>query len=102
MGIPHLFNKTYIMVLIAFYIVLAVNLVTFLAYGLDKFKAKRESWRIPESTLFLLSFFCGSVGALLGMVVFNHKTSKKLFRYGVPVLYILQVVAIAYLIHTMD
>lgn len=74
----------------------AINLVTFCIFGLDKWKAKRKVKneavrRVPEKTLFLLSILGGSVGALLGMRVFHHKTLHKSFRYGIPAILALQV-----------
>ena len=73
-----------------------MNLVTFLVFGLDKWKAKRKVKneavrRVPEKTLFLLSALGGSVGALLGMKAFHHKTLHKTFRYGIPAILALQV-----------
>ena len=70
-----------------------INLVTFLAFGVDKLKAKRKSAsirRVPEKTLFLLAALGGSVGALLGMKVWRHKTLHKTFRFGIPAILILQ------------
>ena len=66
-----------------------VNLVTFLAFGLDKWKARRKVQhesvrRVPEKTLFLLAVLGGSMGALLGMRVFHHKTLHRSFRFGIP------------------
>ena len=61
----------------------AVNLVTFTVYGVDKAKARRGAWRVPEKTLFLLPLLGGSVGALLGMLVFRHKT-KHWYCVGDP------------------
>ena len=74
---------------------LIMNLVTFFVFGLDKWKAKRKQTResvrrIPEKTLFLLSIFGGSVGALLGMRIWHHKTLHKSFRLGIPLILILQ------------
>ena len=76
---------------------LLINLVTFLVFGLDKWKAKRKEKResvrrVPERTLFLLAAIGGSVGALLGMKVFHHKTLHQSFRIGVPVILILQII----------
>ena len=76
---------------------LIINLVTFLVFGLDKWKAKRKEKkdsvrRVPEKTLFLLSALGGSVGALLGMKVFHHKTLHKSFRFGIPAILVLQIV----------
>lgn len=67
-------------------ILLALNLATFIAFGLDKWKAKRARWRTPESTLLLLAAVGGSLGAWLGMKVWRHKTLHRKFRYGVPTL----------------
>ena len=73
-----------------------INLVTFLVFGLDKWKAKRKAKneavrRVPERTLFLLAILGGSVGALLGMRVFHHKTLHRAFRFGIPAILALQV-----------
>ena len=80
------------------YYLLAVNLLTFLVYGLDKWKAvrngqrsKRSSRRIPEATLLLLAVLGGSPAALLAMYLFRHKTLHKKFRYGVPAIIIAQI-----------
>ena len=71
----------------------AVNLVTFTVYGVDKAKARRGAWRVPEKTLFLLPLLGGSVGALLGMHVFRHKTRHWYFRWGIPAIFLLQLAA---------
>ena len=63
----------------------AWNAAVFLIYGLDKLKAVKKRRRIKESTLLMLAFFLGGVGAMFGMIVFNHKTSKPRFRYLVPI-----------------
>ena len=75
---------------------LLVNIVAFIAFGVDKFKAKKIRSRIPEFTLLLLAAIGGSVGALLGMKVFRHKTLHNKFRFGVPVILVAQIVAAAY------
>lgn len=77
-----------------------INVVTFLIFGLDKWKAKRKAHheatrRVPEKTLFLLSAIGGSIGALIGMKAFHHKTLHKSFRFGVPAILILQIVVTA-------
>ena len=69
----------------------AWNLVVFCVYGLDKYKAKKDKWRIPEKTLLLLAFF---LGAFLGMRVFHHKTKHRLFTIGVPVCLLLNIAAL--------
>ena len=69
------------------YLLLSVaiwNLIVFFTYGTDKLKAKKEARRISERTLLTLAFAAGGFGAMFGMVVFNHKTSKVRFRILVP------------------
>ena len=82
--------------LLALYL-FVINLLTFLVFGLDKWKAKRKEKkesvrRVPEKTLFLLSALGGSIGALLAMRAFHHKTLHKSFRFGIPAILILQIV----------
>ena len=72
---------------------LGVNLVGFVLMGLDKWKAKRGAWRIPEKTLFLTALLGGTVGAMGGMRCFRHKTRHWQFRYGLPLLLVLQLAA---------
>ena len=71
---------------------LIVNVATIAVYGADKRRAKQGRWRVPEKTLFLLAIVGGSVGALLGMRVWHHKTLHKSFRFGIPAILILQLV----------
>ncbi len=68
-----------------------INLVTFAVYGVDKAKAKRGAWRVPEKTLFLLPLLGGSLGALLGMKVFHHKTKHWYFVWGIPLILLAQI-----------
>ena len=56
------------------------NLIIFLIYGIDKFKARRRTWRIPEKILLILAFVCGGFGAWLAGIVFHHKTRKWYFK----------------------
>ena len=79
------------------YYLLGINLLTFFIYGIDKWKAKRDKWRVPEATLLMLAALGGSVGALLGMSVFHHKTKHKKFLIGVPLILLAQF-ALAYLL----
>ncbi len=70
---------------------IAINVLAFLAFGLDKWKAKRkethpDTRRIPERNLFLSAIAGGSLGALLGMKVFHHKTLHRSFRIGIPII----------------
>ena len=80
---------------------LAVNAVTFIVYGIDKYKAKHDNWRISEATLLLLAVFGGSIGAWFGMKVWHHKTMHKKFKYGVPVILLLQVALAVWIINKM-
>ena len=79
------------------YYLIVINVVTFLVYGIDKWKAKQGSWRISEATLLMLPVIGGSIGALLGMKVWHHKTMHKKFKYGVPTILIIQIILIGYL-----
>ena len=66
--------------------------------GLDKNKARRNKWRIPEATLFLFAIFGGSLGSIIGMHVFHHKTMKPRFYIGIPVILCVQIVILLILI----
>lgn len=83
--------------LIVTYAVL-INVIAFGVYGLDKYKAKAGSWRTPEKTLLLLAAVGGSIGALLGMKVFHHKTMHKKFYIGVPLILVLQLLLIGWIV----
>ena len=72
----------------------AINIVTFFLYGIDKWKAKRSKWRVPESTLLWCAAFGGSIGALLGMKAWHHKTQHAKFKFGVPAILIAQIALI--------
>ena len=79
--------------------VMLMSLITFLVFGLDKGKAKwkekhENTRRVPEKTLFLLAGLGGSIGAWLAMKVFHHKTLHKSFKYGIPAIFIAQVVLV--------
>lgn len=76
----------------------AVNGIAFLLCGIDKWKARRERWRIPEKTLFLSAIVGGSVGFLLGMQLFRHKTKHKSFTIGIPLILALQIGLAAWLL----
>ena len=77
------------------YILLVINVLTFVIYGIDKWKAKQGTWRISEATLLLLAVIGGSIGALLGMKVWHHKTMHKKFKYGLPLILLVQIALIA-------
>ena len=73
------------------------NIFTFIVYGVDKLKAKEHWWRISEATLLFLAVVGGSVGAWVGMKVWHHKTMHKKFKYGVPIILLLQAVLFCYI-----
>ena len=79
------------------YHLLAINAVAFIVYGIDKYKAKKAKWRIPEVTLLLLAVLGGSIGAWIGMKVWHHKTMHKNFKYGIPAILLIQIALMAYL-----
>ena len=92
------------------YIFIIINVLTFLVYGIDKWKAKQGSWRISEATLLLLAVIGGSIGALLGMQVWHHKTMHKggtrdvdnivgghQFKYGLPLILLAQIALIYFI-----
>lgn len=73
-----------------------INIVAFVLYGIDKWKAAHDKWRIKEATLIGSAVIGGSIGALAGMKVFRHKTKHKKFTIGVPVILAIQVAAVLY------
>ena len=73
------------------YYLIVINVVTFLVYGIDKWKAKQGSWRISEATLLMLPVIGGSIGALLGMKGWHHKTKHKKFKYGLLLILLTQI-----------
>ena len=77
----------------------AINLLTFIVYGADRRRARKGKWRVPEKTLFLLPLLGGSIGALLGMRVFHHKTKHWYFVWGIPAILLAQI-ALAVWIYT--
>lgn len=76
----------------------AVNVAAFAAMGIDKAKAKAGAWRVPEATLFLLAVLGGSVGGILGMQMFRHKTKHKTFTVGFPAILVCQLALAAYIL----
>ena len=75
---------------------IGANILTFLVYGIDKWKARRGKWRIPENTLIWMAIAGGSVGALFGMFLFRHKTKHKKFLLGVPLVLLVQFLLVYY------
>lgn len=73
---------------------ITVNIVAFSLMGIDKYKAKKKQWRIPERTLFLSAAVGGSIGAMYGMHLFRHKTKHKSFLFGMPAILALQLLIV--------
>ena len=71
----------------------AINVVTFFMYGVDKWKAKRSKWRVSETALIWMAVLGGSIGAWLGMKVWHHKTKHAKFKYGLPLILLMQIAA---------
>ena len=82
--------------LIKYFIIylIIINLIAFLVMYLDKRKARYGKWRIPEQSLLILALIGGSIGAIIGMYTFRHKTKKLRFSVGFPIILILQIVLI--------
>lgn len=83
------------------YYLATINVITFLIYGIDKWKAQKNKWRISESTLLVLAVIGGSVGAWIGMKTWHHKSLHKKFKYGIPFILTLQLALMIYL-HIMN
>jgi uncharacterized membrane protein YsdA (DUF1294 family) len=75
-------------------VLVVINLIAFILYGVDKHRAKNHQWRISEKTLIGIAVIGGSIGAILGMYIFHHKTKHWYFRYGLPAILIVQVVLV--------
>ena len=78
--------------------VLLINCLGFGAMALDKFKAERARWRIPEKTLFTITLLGGGIGTIAGMYLFRHKTKKLYFTIGFPTILISEIALIIYAI----
>lgn len=74
-----------------------MNIIGFALMGIDKERAKKGAWRIPEKTLFACALLGGSLGTTLGMSTFRHKTKHWYFKYGMPLILVVQVVLINYI-----
>lgn len=77
----------------------AINLIGFFLMGIDKYKAKKRSFRIPEATLFVVAIIGGSIGSIIGMYAFRHKTRHWYFIYGMPFILLLQIILLIALIN---
>ena len=78
-----------ILVLIAYFVL--INIAGFLLMGIDKWKARKRAFRIPEAALFTIAVIGGSIGSILGMFTFHHKTRHWYFLYGMPAILLLQI-----------
>ncbi|MCQ2519156.1 MAG: DUF1294 domain-containing protein [Lachnospiraceae bacterium] len=82
---------------IASYLVV-INIVGFLIMGIDKSKAKNHSWRISESSLFFVALIFGSLGCVIGMQVFRHKTKHWYFKWGMPLILLIQIAIVTFIL----
>ena len=99
MMIHQIYNDRKNMHQYSMYYLFAINIVSFFLYGIDKYKAKKNKWRISEATLLMIAVIGGSIGAWVGMRIWHHKTMHKKFKYGIPIIIIMQV-ALAVYLHT--
>ena len=79
---------------------LMMNLVGFAVMGIDKKRAVKRLWRIPESTLFIIALIGGSLGSIIGMYFFHHKTRHWYFVYGMPLILLVQIAAVLTLMYS--
>ena len=80
------------------YYLIIINVITFITFGLDKLFAIKNMYRVRESTLFSLCILGGTPLGYIGMKVFRHKTKKPFFKYGIPIIFIIQIILIILLI----
>ena len=80
------------------YALIGVNLISFLLMGIDKRRAIKNRWRIPEKTLLGVSALFGALGGTLGMYAFRHKTLHPRFRFGLPAMLVIQIAILAFLL----
>lgn len=90
-------NRMNAITLIIIYLIV-INFISFTVMGVDKHKARKRSWRIPESTLFVLALIGGSIGSIIGMHFFHHKTRHWYFLYGMPAILIIQALIVIALV----
>jgi len=77
----------------------AINLIGFALMGIDKYKAKKRAFRIPEATLFIVAIIGGSIGSIIGMYAFRHKTRHRSFVYGMPFILIVQIALAVFILN---
>ncbi len=86
----------FLIILIAYLIIM--NIAGFATMGVDKARAQKGAWRIPEATLFLVAILGGSIGSIFGMQHFRHKTKHWYFAVGMPVIFFLQLALAIFII----
>ena len=86
-----------ITLLLGYFIIM--NLIGFALMGIDKYRAKKRSFRIPEATLFIVAIIGGSIGSIIGMYAFRHKTRHWYFVYGLPFILLLQIIFFSFLLN---
>lgn len=89
MNLQELIDIKYIIIYL-----LIINFITFLAMWIDKWKAKRGKWRIPENSLLILVLLGGGIGGIAGIYTFRHKTQKAKFVLGFPIILICEIVLV--------
>jgi hypothetical protein len=87
-------------VVLAYFI--TVNVLGLVLFGIDKWKAKHDKWRISEATLLSVTVIGGSIGAWVGMKVWHHKTMHKKFKYGIPLVMVLQFVLLLFTLYWLN
>ena len=90
------FLLKHILIVVIYFVL--VNLIAFIMYGVDKKKAIKHKWRIPEHDLILVAVLGGSIGALLGIKAFRHKTKHPKFFIGVPAILIVQLILLVLIV----
>ena len=90
-----MYNSSFLHIVLIYLAI--INVVTFFMYGVDKWQAKQGNWRISETILLMLAVIGGSIGALLGMQVWHHKTMHKKFKYGLPLILLTQIALIYFI-----
>ena len=84
---------------IVLYLVI-VNLAGLIVMGIDKLRARKRAWRIPESTLFVIALIGGSLGTTIGMHLFHHKTRHWYFLFGMPAILVIQIATVLILMYS--
>mgnify|MGYP001022385141 FL=1 len=87
-------------IVLAYFI--TVNVLGLVLFGIDKWKAKHDKWRISEATLLSVTAIGGSIGAWVGMKVWHHKTMHKKFKYGIPLVMVLQFVLLLFTLYWLN